>query len=375
MSRQANHNPREMRKTDEERRWRAVLAKDLSSDGTFVYAVRSTRIYCRPWCPSRRPRRQQVVFFSAPGDAERAGFRPCRRCQPRNATGPRHLQAALIARVCRYIEANVNGLESPVTLERLGAQAGVSPHHLQRTFKGVMGITPRQYAEACRLGGLKLGLKGGKDVTSALYEAGYGSSSRLYERAPSELGMTPATYRWGGRGMRIAYTIVDSSLGRLLVAATERGVCAVSLGDSDADLEAFLRAEYPNAEIQRDRRPQGGLSDWVGRILSHLEGERPSLDLPVDLQATAFQWRVWKELRAIPYGATRSYSQVARAIGRPTAIRAVARAVATNPVAVVIPCHRVVHQDGSLSGYRWGPERKRVLLEKERVAVEGKKSD
>ena len=175
--------------------------------------------------------------------------------------------------------------------------------------------------------------------------------------------------------MRIAYTIVDSSLGRLLVAATERGVSAVSLGDSDAALEAFLRAEYPNAEIQRDRRPQGGLSDWVSRILSHLEGERPSLDLPVDLQATAFQWRVWKELLAIPYGATRSYSEVARAIGRPTAVRAVARAVATNPVAVVIPCHRVLHKDGSLSGYRWGPERKRVLLAKERVAVEGKKSD
>src|SRR5205814_6635154 len=194
---------------------------------------------------------QKLFSFSAPGDAERAGFRPCRRCQPRDATGPRHLQAALIARVCRYIKANVNGLESPVTLERLGAQAGVSPHHLQRTFKGVMGITPRQYAEACRLGGLKLGLKGGKDVTSALYEAGYGSSSRLYERAPSELGMTPATYRRGGRGMRISYTIASCSLGRLLVAGTAKGVCCVRLGDSDAVLEANLLSEYAAADVSR----------------------------------------------------------------------------------------------------------------------------
>jgi AraC family transcriptional regulator of adaptative response/methylated-DNA-[protein]-cysteine methyltransferase len=361
--------------TNEESRWRAVLARDLGSHGAFVYAVRSTRIYCRPWCPSRRPRRWQVVFFSAPGDAERAGFRPCRRCQPRDAASPGYLRAALVERVCRYIKSIVGGVEGRITLEALGAEAGVSPHHLQRTFKSIMGITPRQYAEACRLDGLKLGLQGGKDVTNALYEAGYSSSSRLYERAPAELGMTPATYRRGGRGMRIAYTLVDSSLGRLLVAATERGVSAVSLGDSDAALEAALRAEYPNAEIHRDRRPQGGLSDWVSRILSHIAGEGPSLDLPLDLQATAFQWRVWKELCAIPYGATRSYTEVAQAIGRPTAVRAVARAVATNPVAVVVPCHRVLHQDGSLSGYRWGPARKRALLEKERTAVETKDAD
>jgi AraC family transcriptional regulator, regulatory protein of adaptative response / methylated-DNA-[protein]-cysteine methyltransferase len=366
---QANHaGSQETRgSSDEERRWQAVLAKDASFDGEFVYAVRSTGIYCRPWCPSRRPRRGQVVFFPGPGDAERAGYRPCRRCHPRDASPRRH-RSGLIQRLCRIIEDNVARPDASLTLLALSSQVGVSPHHLQRIFKRVMGITPRQYAEACRVAGLKLGLKGGKDVTSALYEAGYGSSSRLYERADARLGMTPATYRRGGRGMRIGYTIAGSPLGRLLVAATERGVCAVSLGDSDAALEALLHSEYPNAEIERDRRSEGGLGQWVKRILGHLRGELPSLDLPVDLQATAFQWRVWRELCRIPCGSTRSYSEIARAIGRPTAVRAVARAVATNPVAVVIPCHRVVHRDGSLSGYRWGPERKRTLLEIERGA-------
>ncbi len=367
MMQQANSNSRGTRTPEEDRRWQAVLAKDAGFDGEFVYAVRSTGIYCRPWCPSRRPRRGQVVFFPAPDDAEHAGYRPCRRCQPREAR-PGQRRNGLIQRLCRIIESNVARPDASLTLLALSSEVGISPHHLQRTFKRVMGITPHQYAEACRLDGLKLELKGGKDVTSALYEAGYGSSSRLYERADARLGMTPATYRRGGRGMRIGYTIVGSPLGRLLVAATERGVCAVSLGDSDAPLEAFLRDEYPNAEIERDRRGEGGLGAWVKRILSHLRGEVPSLDLPVDLQATAFQWRVWKELCRIPYGSTRSYSDIAQAIGRPTAARAVARAVATNPVAVVIPCHRVVHRDGSLSGYRWGPERKRTLLTIERGA-------
>jgi len=368
MTQQGNSNSRGMRMADEESRWHAVLARDPSFDGAFVYAVRSTGIYCRPWCPARRPRRQEVLFFPEPADAEQAGFRACRRCQPRDGS-PHHPQAALIERVCRYIEANVGGLEGSLTLDALSAEAGVSAHHLQRTFKRIMGITPHEYAESCRLGELKNGLKKGKDVTSALYEAGYSSSSRLYEGAPARLGMTPATYGRGGRSMRINYTISDSPLGRLLVAATERGVCAVSLGDSDAALEAFLRHEYPSAEIRRDRLPRGGLNQAVSRILNHLKGQGPSLHLSLDLQATAFQWRVWKELCSIPYGATRSYSQVARAIGRPKAVRAVARAIATNPVAVVIPCHRVVHQDGSLSGYRWGTERKRALLEKERIAA------
>lgn len=269
----------------------------------------------------------------------------------------------MVQKVCRYIEAHRN---ERLTLAAMSAELGVSPHHLQRTFRCVMGVTPRQYADALRLISLKASLRKGRDVTTALYDAGYGSSSRLYERANARLGMTPATYRRGGENMHINYTIVDCPLGRLLVAATKRGICAVSLGDSAAKLETFLRDEFPLAEIHRDRN---GLNRWVAAILKHLRGREPQLDVPVDVQATAFQWRVWEELRAIPYGSTRSYSEVARALGRPTATRAVARACATNPVAVVIPCHRVVREDGGLGGYRWGLERKRALIEQESAAL------
>jgi len=261
----------------------------------------------------------------------------------------------VVQRVCRCIETH---LEEPLTLAALSAQVGVSPYHLQRTFKRIMGITPRQYAEACRLDQFKARVKGGESVTSAMYSAGYGSSSRLYERAPTQLGMTPATYRRGGQGMHINYTIIDCSLGRLLVAATERGVCAVSLGDSDAALEAALLNEYPAAEIHHDG---AAFSEWISPLLSYLNGQQPHLNLPLDVQATAFQWRVWETLRAIPYGRTRSYGEIAQAIGNPKAVRAVARACATNPVAVVIPCHRVVREDGGLGGYRWGLERKKAL--------------
>jgi AraC family transcriptional regulator of adaptative response/methylated-DNA-[protein]-cysteine methyltransferase len=238
----------------------------------------------------------------------------------------------------------------------------MSPHQLERAFRSVMGISPRQYADAQRMRRLKSKLKKGDDVTTALYDAGFGSSSRLYERAPSQLGMTPATYRQGGAGMQINYTIVSSPLGRLLVGATQRGISALYLGKEDAALQTTLRKEYPRAEISRDRN---GLQGWVGKILEHLRGREPNLDLPTDVQATAFQRRVWEELRKIPYGTTRTYSQVARAIGKPKAIRAVARACATNPVSVVVPCHRVVREDGKLAGYRWGVERKQTLLERE----------
>ena len=303
-----------------------------------------------------------MVFFAVPEAAERHGFRPCQRCQPRQAA--RRPQAELVQRVCRHIEAH---LESPLRLAALGAEMGVSPYHLQRTFKRLMGITPRQYADACRLGVLKTRLRKGDDVTTAMYQAGYGSSSRLYERAPAQLGMTPGTYRRGGQGMRIGYTIVDSPLGRLLVAATARGICAVYFGDADAKIEAALQHEYPHAEIRHDTN---GLRQWVSALINHLKGHQPRLDLPLDVQATAFQWRVWQALRAIPYGTTRSYSEIARAIGRPKAVRAVARACATNPASVVIPCHRVVREDGHLGGYRWGLERKRALLERERRAAQ-----
>jgi AraC family transcriptional regulator of adaptative response/methylated-DNA-[protein]-cysteine methyltransferase len=347
---------------DDETYWKAVLDRDPRFDGRVFFAVRSTGIYCRPSCPARRPRREQVVFFRIPEAAERAGFRSCLRCRPRNAamTDP---QVEMVRRACLYIESHVD--ESP-TLEDLSSHTGVSPYHLQRVFKRIAGITPRQYAEAMRLDQFRAGVKKGATVTGAMYEAGYGSSSRLYERAPAQLGMTPADYRRGGKGVRINYTIASCSLGRLLVAGTGKGVCSVRLGDSDAELEANLLSEYPAADVNRDDE---ALTEWVDQLLSHLNGERPHLDLPLDVQATAFQWSVWEKLREIPYGSTRSYSDVARAMGRPTATRAVARACATNPVALVIPCHRVVREDKSLGGYRWGIERKQTLLEHERSAA------
>lgn len=356
-----------VRAAEEGRRWRAVQARDIGSDGAFVFAVRSTGIYCRPSCPSRRPRREQVVFYTESIAAEQDGFRPCRRCQPQEDV-PRHPRSALVARICRQIEGNIaqtSGAEDAagLTLARLSAQAGLSPHQLERAFRRVMGITPRQYADAHRMRRLRTRLKKGDDVTTALYEAGFGSSSRLYERAPAQLGMTPATYRRGGEGMRISYSITSSPLGRLLVAATERGISALYLGDRDAALEAALAKEYPRAEIRCDRN---GLESWVRGVLEHLRGREPHLDLPTDVQATAFQRRVWEELRRIPYGATRTYGEIARAIGRPSATRAVARACATNPVSVVVPCHRVVRKDGDLGGYRWGLERKRALIAHER---------
>ena len=357
-----------------EKRWHAVQTRDRGADGAFVYAVRSTGIYCRPSCPSRKPGREQVEFFSLPDAAEQRGFRACLRCRPRLArlSDPR---AAVVARVCREIEAQIdadggrdadsNGREMRMTLSTLSSAARMSAHQLERAFRSVMGISPRQYADARRMRRLKARLRKGDDVTTALYDAGFGSSSRLYERAPAQLGMTPATYRQGGAGMKIHYTIVNSPLGRLLVGATDRGISALYLGKDDGPLESSLRKEYPRAEIQRDRN---GLEGWVGKILEHLRGREPNLDLPTDVQATAFQRRVWEELRKIPYGATRTYSQVARAIGKPTAIRAVARACATNPVSVVVPCHRVVREDGNLAGYRWGLERKLALLKHESAA-------
>lgn len=364
-------------------RWQAVQARDRSADGAFVYAVRSTGIYCRPSCPSRKPRREQVVFFPLPEAAEQQGFRECRRCRPR-AARLRDPRIETVARVCREIDSRIDGdpaadveNEARLTLSALASRAQMSTHQLDRAFRSAMGITPRQYADARRMRRLKSRLKEGDDVTTALYEAGFGSSSRLYERAPSHLGMTPAVYRNGGAGMQIHYTITNSPLGRLLVGATERGISALYLGQSDAALRAALRKEYPRADLLLDgpghrNRDRGSLGDWVEMILAHLRGQEPHLDLPTDVQATAFQRRVWEELRKIPYGATRTYSEVARAIGRPAAIRAVARACATNPVSVVVPCHRVVREDGNLAGYRWGIERKRTLLENESALAHSK---
>ena len=342
----------------DEERWRAVLAADSSQDGTFVYAVRSTGIYCRPSCPGRKPKREMVSFFPVPEAAERAGFRACRRCHPRDvkARDP-HLE--VVRRACRVIEAHAEGA---VTLAALGRAVGMSPHHLQRVFTRVMGISPRAYSDARRLGRVKARLKAGDDVTGALYEAGYGSSSRLYERANGQLGMTPATYKRGGVGARIAYATAGSSLGRLLVAATEKGICLICLGDSDQELEWELHNEFPAAVVHRDDHALGA---WLGALLRHMAGREPHLDLPLDVRATAFQWRVWQALRAIPYGERRSYKEIAVALGQPKAARAVGRACAMNPVPLVVPCHRVVGSDGELTGYRWGVNRKEALLTQE----------
>jgi AraC family transcriptional regulator of adaptative response/methylated-DNA-[protein]-cysteine methyltransferase len=362
MTEQDGNLLREMRELETDLCWRAVEGRDARFDGIFFYGVRSTRVYCKPTCPSRRPRRGQVEFFNSCDDAEGAGFRACLRCRPRE-TGAHDPRVEFVLRACRAIEAHEDGAPS---LEELAAQLGVSPHQLRRTFKGVTGITPRQYAAAHRLKLFKSRIKDGDGVTNAMYEAGYGSSSRLYENASEKLGMTPATYRRGGKGMNINYTIVDSGLGRLLVAATGRGVCSVQFGDGDEELAAALAAEYPSAAISRD---EAGLGGWIETLLGHVDGAQARLDLPLDLRATAFQTRVWEELRRIPYGETRSYGDVARAIGRPTAVRAVASACAANPVALATPCHRVVREGGALGGYRWGLGRKRELLERERRAA------
>ncbi len=339
-----------------EQYWQAVLNRDVRADGTFVYAVRSTKIYCRPTCPSRRPKREQVEFFTQPDDAERAGYRACRRCSPRAA---REVQPEWVRRACNYIESH---LDEPLTLAVLGHTFNLSAYHLQRTFKRATGLTPREYAQSWRLAQFKSRVKDGETITNAIYNAGFSSSSRLYERASAQLGMTPTTYRNGGEGVEIQYAIVDSALGRLMVAATEKGICFVSLGDDDAALERALRAEYPAAHVQRDG---AHLRGWVEPIVRYVNGEPLTLDLPLDVHATPFQQHVWRTLQKIPYGSTRTYSDIARALGNSKANRAVAHACATNPVSLVIPCHRVVRADGGLGGYRWGLERKRKLLEQE----------
>jgi AraC family transcriptional regulator of adaptative response/methylated-DNA-[protein]-cysteine methyltransferase len=300
-----------------------------------------------------------VSFFDTPAAAELAGFRACKRCKP-NDIPTADPWVDKIRRACVYL-ANVEGHPALSTLAR---RIGGSPYHLQRNFKRLVGVTPREYAEACRLTKVKRRLRHGDAVTEAMFDAGYGSSSRFYERAAPKLGMSPSNYRRGGAGMSIRYTIVDSSLGRLLVGATSRGVCAVSMGERDADLERALAREYPAATIEAD---EGSLAQWTKAILAHLNGRQPRLDLPLDVRATAFQWQVWDALRTIPYGETRTYAEVASAIGRPRAVRAVARACATNPVALAIPCHRVVASSGASSGYRWGVDRKRSLLARERT--------
>jgi AraC family transcriptional regulator, regulatory protein of adaptative response / methylated-DNA-[protein]-cysteine methyltransferase len=342
----------------DDRRWDAVIARASAHDGEFVFAVSTTGVYCRPSCPARRPRRENVKFFAAPEQAERAGYRACLRCRPRSLSG--NAQSDGVKEICRYIEQH---LDEPVTLAHLGKAFRQSPFHLQRRFKAVLGITPREYADSCRLRLLKRNLQAGDNVTRAMYDAGYGSSSRLYERTASQLGMTPDKYRRGAIAAAIRYTCADSPLGRMLVAATERGICAIQFARTDGELLEGLKREFPFALRKPD---DGGLKSWVRALLGQMRRGQGDSSLPLDIRATAFQRRVWTYLQSIPFGATRSYSQVAKAIGEPRATRAVARACATNPVAVAIPCHRVVREDGGMGGYRWGVERKEALLEMER---------
>ncbi|MBO0857361.1 MAG: bifunctional DNA-binding transcriptional regulator/O6-methylguanine-DNA methyltransferase Ada [Chloracidobacterium sp.] len=339
--------------------WQAIQTRDSDYDGEFYYGVRTTGVYCRPSCASRRPKRKNVLFFALPEAARQAGFRACLRCRP-DETVVCDPQAELTQSICRLIDQQ---LEEPVNIAALSERVKLSKFYLQRLFKKLMGITPRQYAEARRADLFKTRVKAGQSVTDALYEAGYGSSSRLYEKASAQFGMTPATYRKGGIGMKINYTITECPLGLLLVAVTDKGICSVTLGDKSKELTGELRAEFPRAEIALDEKR---LQVQVRALLAYLAGQEPHPDLPLDVQGTAFQKRVWEELRRIPYGQTASYGEIARRIGRPSATRAVARACATNPAALVTPCHRIVRESGELGGYRWGVERKRQLLEKEK---------
>ncbi|HEY1676382.1 MAG TPA: bifunctional DNA-binding transcriptional regulator/O6-methylguanine-DNA methyltransferase Ada [Candidatus Sulfotelmatobacter sp.] len=338
-------------------RWNAVVARDARLDGEFVFAVSSTGVYCRPSCAARRPRRENVQFFSRPDAAEQAGYRACLRCRPKARSG--NAESDDMKAICRFIEQH---LDEPLTLARLGKEFHQSPFHLQRRFKAVVGITPREYADSCRLKLLKRNLQAGDSVTRAMYDAGYGSSSRLYERTASQLGMTPDKYRRGAIAATIRYTLAESPLGRMLIAATDRGICAIQFARTDSELIEGLKREFPFATRKSD---DGGLRAWAASLIHHMRGGDRDSSLPLDIRATAFQRRVWTYLQTIPFGETKSYSQVAKAIGQPTAQRAVARACATNPLAVAIPCHRVVREDGSMGGYRWGIERKKALLKME----------
>lgn len=330
--------------------------RDARYDGRVFIAITTTRIYCKPSCPSRLAKPENVRVFDTCESAEQAGFRPCQRCQPRAESS----DAVLVKAVTRYIEAHA---EEPVTLANLSAATGVSPFHLQRTFKKATGVSPKAWVKNQRMRKFQSSLRTAASVTDAVYEAGFSASSRAYENAQQKLGMKPGAWRKGGEGAQIAYTIAPTEFGYLLAAATERGICCVMLGDSVEELESEFQTDFPKAERRRDEK----LSLLVDQILVLITASGPSPHLPLDVRATAFQQRVWDYLRTIPRGETRTYSQVARDLNQPAATRAVARACATNPVSLVVPCHRVVGADGGLTGYRWGVERKRKLLETERA--------
>jgi AraC family transcriptional regulator of adaptative response/methylated-DNA-[protein]-cysteine methyltransferase len=340
--------------------WRAVDSRDARFDGRFFYAVSTTGIYCKPSCASRRPSRANVSFFETTEAAEAAGFRACRRCKPSDSAAVSATERG-VETARAFLDANP---DRAVSLSELAAKSRLSASHLQRSFTRIVGVSPKQYQDARRVDRFKSRLRAGDTVSRATYEAGFGSSSRVYEKSDEVLGMTPAAFRRGGAGVRIGYTIADAPLGRVLVATTDRGVCAVALGASDAEVERALRKDFPNAELVHDDEAH---QTWVRAVLARVR--RPSAEksnrIPLDVNGTAFQMKVWAALQAIPAGEQRSYKEIATALGNPNAVRAVARACATNKVAVVIPCHRVVREDGRLSGYKWGVTRKRRLLDEE----------
>jgi AraC family transcriptional regulator of adaptative response/methylated-DNA-[protein]-cysteine methyltransferase len=341
-------------------RWQAVRDRDAAQDGAFVYAVRTTGVYCRPGCPSRQPKPANVEFFTSPAEAEAAGYRACQRCKPKGAP-PAARQAELVAEACRAIEA----AEDLPTLDQLAEKAGLSSFHFHRIFKAVTGLTPKDYASAHRGKRMREGLSVADSVTDALYGAGFNSSGRFYAAADKLLGMKPDAYRKGGAKADIRFAIGQCSLGAILVAQSERGICAILMGDDPQDLIRDLEQRFPNASLIGGDRD---FEDLVAKVVGFVEAPNLGLDLPLDVRGTAFQERVWQALRDIPVGETVSYSELAEKIGSPNAVRAVAGACAANKIAVAIPCHRVVRQDGDLSGYRWGVERKAELLAREKRA-------
>lgn len=344
--------------TSDEARWQAVLARDPASDGAFVFAVRTTGIYCRPSCPARRPNRANVSFYERPDRAEAAGFRACKRCRP-NGEGLASDTAKRVAAACRHIEGSV----ALPSVADLAAVAAMSPSHFQRTFKAVTGVTPLAYAEAVRTRRLHQELAAADSVTQALYAAGFSSSGRFYESSLQRLGMDPTEYRRGAPAVEIRFAVAATTLGAVLVAGTPRGLCAVLLGDDPELLAMDLQDRFPLADLQPGDED---FHRWVAVVVAQVEQPAAACDLPLDLQGTAFQRQVWEALREVPHGTTATYRDIAVAVGKPRSARAVAQACASNHLAVLVPCHRVVRADGQLSGYRWGVERKAELLRRER---------
>jgi AraC family transcriptional regulator of adaptative response/methylated-DNA-[protein]-cysteine methyltransferase len=344
----------------ETEKWEAVRRRDPAADGHFFFAVKTTGVYCRPSCSARPPRRENVAFYATPADAERAGFRPCKRCRP-DAPPRSKREAALVGAACRDIES----AEETPRLSDLAARAGVSPYHFHRMFKRVAGVTPKSYAAAHRNGRVQESLRSGSEVTAAIYEAGFNSSGRFYDVAPEILGMKPSVYRNGGQGEAIWYSVGRCSLGCVLVASTGRGLCAILLGDTASELVADLKVRFPRAALTKPPAEFAGVVEKVVRLVDN-PSRAAGLDLPLNVQGTAFQRRVWEALRQIPAGTTATYAEIAGRLGSPRAARAVAGACAANALAVAIPCHRVVASGGDLAGYRWGVERKRRLLAQER---------